>query len=420
MAILLTTVGTTAAQPIVPVARIGDDIAPKIETNPLPKLNLGQCLSIAYEKQPKLAALRASVSSAEAGQRGLESARLLGALSADFKFRRQQASTGVCAATAELEQATHDVTQAVVWTYYSVVYAKEQVKVAREAVEFVDYYRNLVDKIVNAKEGGNKEINKITLNRMVSRLAGGELLLIKAQSGVERSQAALREAMGVDYNYIFEPADEELPDFAKIAMKRESIIDLAQERRGEVTMASLASDVTRLEAYSQWSVRFRFRVQTFAAGGDIHARTIPSGSKDGDYRPDAIGPEMPTMMVGNRQTRSERAWALATRSEAVLEKTKNLVALEAENAYIEYHYAGLSMEKAKKQADSANSNLMTLKEVAGDQVTTATALQQLLEAQEEAAKGQAAYNEAVYQRISALANIERITAGGIRVNYPGR
>lgn len=185
-------------------------------------------------------------------------------------------------------------------------------------------------------------------------------------------------------------------------------------------MAGLAAEVTRLEAYIQWSLRFRFRSFTFASAGDIHSKPIPSGSKDTDYRPDAIGPEMPVELFGNRKTRSAKTWELVARSEAVLEKTRNLVALEAENSYIDYLYSGKSMEKAKKQADAGNKNLLILRDVAGDRVSTSATLTQLLEAQEDAAKGNAAYNEAVYRRIAALASIERITAGGIKVKYSGR
>jgi hypothetical protein len=258
------------------------------------------------------------------------------------------------------------------------------------------------------------------LNRLIARLADGKRLLIKARAGQERAMAALREAMGVDHEYAFEVADPLLPDFAMLDIAKKEVIDNALNRRGEVIMAALASEATRLEAYAQWSIKFRFRVETYAAGGDIHSRPIPSGQNEGEYRPGAVGPEMPTLMVGNKHARSEKAWELAARSEAVLEKTRNLVTLEAANAWIVYYYAGQEMAESKIQADAGNKNLMLLKEVAGDKVSTAATLQQLLEAQEEAAKGQATYNEAVYQRISALANIERISAGGVKINYPGR
>jgi outer membrane protein TolC len=404
-----------AARSITPA---GEETKPQ-DKQPLPKLTVGECLKIAQEKQPKLAAFRASVGSAYASLTAQEHPNVIVMLTPDHKFRKSQAAIGVQAAQAELDQATHDVTQAVVWTYYSVVYARQQLKVARDAVDFVDFYRDQVEKIVKDK-GGNREINQITLNRLIARLAEGELLKVRAESGYERAKAALREAMGVEHTKVFDPADEVLPDFADFEIKKEDVIGHARTRRGELIMASLASDVTRLEAYAQWSIRFRFRVETFASGADIHARHIPAGSKEGEYRPDAIGPEMPVTMFGDRAARSQKSWELVTRSQAVLEKTTNLVTLEAQDAWIEYFYAGASMAAAKKQAAAGSANLSTLREVAGDKVDKAATLQQLLEAQEEAAKGQAAFNEAVYHRISALANIERISAGGIKINYPGR
>ena len=423
LGIVLAAAGPSRAAPGIPSSRASviqpEEIPAK---EPLPKLNLGDCLRTAHEKQPKLVALchasgrRTPVWPARIKRRSSSS------LTGDHKIRKQQAATGVQAAQAEADQAEHDVTQAVVWTYYSVVYAREQRKVARDAVDFVEFYRDQVDKIVNDKDkkGGNREINQITLNRLVARLADGQRLHVRAQAGYERAKAALHEAMGVEPTYLFDVADEQLPDFAKLDIKEEDVVAHARSRRGEIIMASLASEVTRLEAYAQWSIKLRYRAETFASGADIHSRPLPSGSKDNDYRPDALGPEMPTHMFGSRATRSQKAWELVARSQAVLEKTRNLVTLEAQNAWIDYHFAGISMETAKKQADAGNKNLTLLREVAGDRVSTAATLQQLLEAQEEAAKGTAAYNEAVYQRITALANIERITAGGFCVKYPGR
>src|SRR5439155_7039729 len=144
---------------------------------------------IAIEKQPKLAALRASIASSEASARGVQNAPLIVRLTGDHKYRIQQACTGVQIMQAEYDQGVHDVTQAVVWTYYSVVYAREQNKVARDAVEFVDFYRDQVEKIVNDKKGGNREINQITLNRLIARLADGQRLHIRAQSGLDLARA---------------------------------------------------------------------------------------------------------------------------------------------------------------------------------------------------------------------------------------
>lgn len=420
---ILAAAGLSAAAPAVPVARstrAWADIAPPDEQTPLPKLNIGECLRIALEKQPKLIGMQASLRSAQASLAGQQRPSFLVQFTGDHKYRLQQAQRGVCAAEAELNQTVHDVTHAVALTYYSVVYAREQRKVARDAVEFVDFYREQVEKILNDKKGGSKDINQITLNRLVARLAEGQLLLVRAEAGFERAKAGLREAMGVEPTFLFDPADEVLPDFGKFEIKKEDVIGYARTHRGEVKMAELAVEVTRLEAYAQWAIRIRYRAETFAAGGDIHSRPLPYGNKDGEYRPSALGPEMPTSLFGQRKERTQRAWELAFRSQAVLDNTRNLVTLEAEDAYVEYASAGQGMVIAKRLSDAGNKSKSILEAADGPKVSSATSLQQMLEAQEEAAKGRAAYNEAVYKRIAALANIERITAGNIKVNYPGR
>lgn len=423
LGIVLALTGVSAAEPAIPVSKGGNGLGSETKSQEngekLPKLNLRECIAIAFEKQPKLKALRASLGSAGAAQRGLDDVRLLGQLNASYKYRKSQAANGVCAAAAELEQAQHEVTQAVIWTYYTSIYASEQMKVAKEAVLFIANYKDQVEKIVTDKKG-TKEINQITLNELVIRLSEGKRLLIKAQTGQAKAQAALREAMGVNWDYRFEVADSKLPEIDKIDLKKETVIAHAQTRRGEVIMAGLASDVTQLEAYVQWSQRFRFRVETFATGADIHSRTIPVGVQNGEYRPGAIGPEMPSELFGSRSTRYQRAWELTLRSQAVLEKTRNLVALEAENSFIDYEAAIQEMAEAKIEAEKADANLTFLLGVHGDKIETAATLQKMLEYKAILARAQAAMNEANYHQITALAALERITAGGIKVNYPDR
>jgi hypothetical protein len=410
------TPGTTVSRSAIIVSE-NEEAPPK---EPLPKLTVADCIRIAHEKQPKLEALRASLRAAQAGQQGLEGARLLGHLSPDYKFRVRQSAAGVEAAAADLEQATHEVTQAVIWTYYSAVYAAMQVKVASEAVDFVDDKRKIVEKIVNSKEA-NREFNRITLNKLITRLKEGERPLIEALKGVEKAKAALREAMAVDCHFRFELADDALPDFDdSIQLKKETIIAHATTRRGEVIMANIAAQVTLLEVDVQWVIRLRYRTQTFASGADIHTRPIPQGSRDGDYRPDAVAPEMPTHMFGKREDRTAKARELAARSASVVQKTLNLVTLEAENAYIDFLYAGRTMAAAKEQRDAARKNFNDIVKVGGKTVDTAAKLTDELEAQAQKSLGEAALNEAVYKRIVALASIERITAGGMKIKFPGR
>ena len=212
------------------------------------------------EKQPKLAASRASLGSANASLSAQANANLILRMTADHRYRVGQADIGIQAANAELMQTAHDVTQAVVWTYYSVVYAREQLKVAKDAVSFVDFYRDQVEKIINSKEG-NREINQITLNRLIARLAEGERLMVKAESGFERRRPACAKRWASIIPIYFNVADELLPDFAKFEIKKEDVIGHARTRRGEVIMAGLFSEASRLEAYAQWSICFRLRVR---------------------------------------------------------------------------------------------------------------------------------------------------------------
>jgi hypothetical protein len=66
-------------------------------------------------------------------------------------------------------------------------------------------------------------------------------------------------------------------------------------------MAGLAAEVTQIEAYVQWSIKFRFRTDTFAARRHSLAAAAV-GHSHGEYRPDVVGPEC-RGLIGNRQTR---------------------------------------------------------------------------------------------------------------------
>ncbi len=420
LGIILALAGHSLAQTSSPVSRhsspYGLETKAKDENENVPIMTVYDCIKIALEKQPKLKGIRASVAAAETGERGLDDARFFGQIAPDYKFRKDQASKGVQAAYAELQQIEYDVKHSVVWTYFSWVYAREQVKVASEAVGFVDHYRELVETIINDKKG-NREINQLTLNELIIRLSEGKQLLLKAEAGEGKAYAALREAMGVEPTFRLSPADKGLPRFAAIDLKKELVVEYARTRRGEVTMASLVAEVTQIETQIQWAYRLRYRTETFAAAADLHSRSVPLGTMDGDYRPDALGPEMPAKLFGSRSSRTQRMAQLHERAQAVLEKTKNLVALEAENAFIDYEIAGKSVEEARIAMDRAKANYMSLESVVGQRISKSADLKTLLESYAVLAKAQASYNESIYHRVTALSALERVTAGGVQVKF---
>src|SRR5438034_1866939 len=87
--------------------------APQRPAEP-PPLDLLDCLQIAHERQPAIAAARASLAAHEASYRGVMGLRAPGFLAPDLPVRKQQAGRGLAAARADLCQTEYDTTYAVI------------------------------------------------------------------------------------------------------------------------------------------------------------------------------------------------------------------------------------------------------------------------------------------------------------------
>src|SRR5262249_22976125 len=153
-------------------------------------------------------------------------------------------------------------------------------------------------------------------------LAEGKL--VEARSGIQRAQAALAEAVGVET-----PCEKVLVADTKLPLLnppvcRQQIIDLALKRRAEVRLAWIGLQVTSLEVDAK-DASHGYSASTFAQGSDIHARPVPEGKANGEYAPGAVGIEMPAVLYGCKAARVEQVTALRDRALAVYEKTKRLV-----------------------------------------------------------------------------------------------
>jgi outer membrane protein TolC len=382
------------------------------------RYTLGDALAIAHARHPQLAAMRESASAALTKQRGAgEVKRMAGIITPEIDYRLQQSDLGIRAAMAEYAQAEHEVTYAVVRCYYTVVYAREQIRVARDLVEHLETNLDQVRRIVHGK-GGVPGITQNTEDRLEGFLGTAKTRQNQAEVGIERARSLLREAMGLEPGARVDAADEFLPEIVA-DLDRDTIIAHAVTRRGEVTLAAIGADVTRLEACAQWAKRFSLAADTFARGADIHSRPIPAAERDPDYRPGAIGPEMPTQLVGRRETRKATAEIYASRAEAAAAQTRSLVGLEAENAYWKYVEAARNVAVMRRAAASVRALTAREREAAGvakDRQQREEALQNELSA----SLALKTLNDALYDQIVALANLERTTAGGVKVNFPGR
>jgi outer membrane protein TolC len=379
------------------------------------RYTLAEALAIGHARHPQLAALNASKNAALMKQRGLDEVkRMAEIITPDLKYRQQQSDLGLKAAIAEYEQAKHEVTFAVVSCYYSVVYAREQSRVTKNFVDDLDENLARLKKIVEGK-GGTKEISQNTVDKLVVAIGEARKKMILAETGTDRARAALREAMGLEPGARVDAADEVLPEI-RAEIDRDTVIAHAITRRGEIQLVQIGADVTRLEACAQWARRLAITAYTYAIAADIHARPVPPSQRDPDYKPGAIGPEMPTRLLGNNDTRSKTAALYADRALSAVDQARSVICLEAENAYYRWVESVRNVKSSREAAQAGKKLIDRLREAAGGTLTK----EDVLISEIAATQAQASFNEALYEQIVNLANLERITAGGVRVNFPGR
>jgi outer membrane protein TolC len=368
-------------------------------------LDLAACRRLALERQPAIAAAEASLANAQARACALDKLHAIPVVAGDLPIRRQQAALGVAGAEAQLEQVRWDTLYDVTRSYLSVIYAREQVKVADDTL------RDLAKTRDQAKDAGKER---------VARQAGIFITAIEGRretgvTGVGRALAALREAIGLPADAPIDVGDAGLPDLNP-KVSREDVIAQALARRGELIQATTAGEATGLEIKAQDAKHFSPTQRTFAAATDVHAVPIPPGNRGTDYAPAALGPEMPTLLVGKRADRVEQARALSARADSVVDKTRGLLSLEADDAYNRWLETSRRLPKARQAARDARElaeelaqNVKDLmQDIRFSEVTTAktVAAQLRLEA-----------NEVQYLHLLNLATLERVTAGGVSPGF---
>jgi outer membrane protein TolC len=372
-----------------------------------PTLSLADCLRIARERQPALQAYRASLAAAEDGSQALQNLpRLAGLFAKDLPIRREQSCLGIEIAAARLQQAERETTYAVTRTYFAILFARDQKKVANKVVT------ELNDALENAKrlvKGGAKKPTQNDVERTEVYLGLAQLKMEEAETGSARALAGLREAMGVGPDYVFQIAGEQLPE-PTVKVNKQEIIGLALSRRAELTQANLSAQVANLEIDAQGRSRKK-QLRTFATGSDIHANPIPQGIMDDEYRPGAVGLEMPPSLAGKKRDRQERAEDLSARAAAVVDKARNLVTLEAEDAFLKWQQNSTNAARAHGAADRGDKLAERIREdfkALGEAVD----YKEVLEAVVLASQARSQFNEAKFKLIVALAALERITGGG--------
>ena len=388
-------------------ARVPDAL-PAVAPAAAPVLNLSACRQIALEKQPAVAAARASLAAAAARSEAVDRLHVPTFLARDLPVRRRQAALGVQSAQAALAQAEADAVHSVTFTYLAALYARQQVEVADKALVDLKGLQDLAKEIVNSgsrPDVTGRHVDQIGVYILVARARREE-----AVQGFNRAVSGLREAMGVGPDYPLALADARMPG-TNPAVDRDQVIAQAVARRGEVAQAATAAEVTCLEVDAQASNRHGRKVNTFAAGSDIHANVLPAGEHGENYKPGAVALEMPTLIAGSRDDRMEQARAYHARAQAVADKARGLVALEAEQAYLRWLEASRKAPPAREAADAAEKLSAGLRQRFDPRAARIT-MDELLNAGVLSSQLRIQANQAHYQLLIALASLERVTAGG--------
>lgn len=404
-----------AAEPLLQPEKV--QVLPAV-AEPVPA-GLAGLRHLALEKQPALAAYRASAAATEAKSDALDRMHLAALIRRDLPVRRKQAEQGVLASQAQLRKAEHDTLYGVTRTYLSVLYARQQLAIAERALDENDaavssllYLKKVAQGIY--KDRTRPDVKKWNVDQIDVLVQVTRGRREEASLGIQRALAALREAVGLEADCpLTVDLKAVLPVFNQ-PVTREQVVALALDRRGEIVQASAGIEVTSLEIDAQKRIRGR-QGETFAIGSDLHAEAVPQGFSNGEYRPGAITIEMPAKMVGSKAARREQAEALQSRAVAVADKTRHLVTLEAEDAYYKWQEASRQAVEYEKAAVAAEKVADDIREGfnPNDKQSARPTLDDVIEWRVRATQLRVLANQARFNALLGLAALERVTAGGI-------
>lgn len=380
------------------------------------KHDLEALLKMGQERQPALAAARASLAGAVSGQRGLDSLPFFAKVMArDLSVRKEQSAFGITIAHAGLRQAEWETRYAVIRNFYSVQYARIQDELLENLVGKLERAKKRAKELVDLGDPKYK-VTQLDVDMLAVNLEFVRAKKAESSVGIHKACAALREALGVEVDCPLKLVTSPLAlQVGKLS--KDEMIAQALANRGEMEQASAALRLAELEIDAQKRVCFNPVVKTFAAGADVHAKQIPQGRSNGEYLPEAIGPEAPANLVGKRRDRLQRAQDLSDRATAVVNKTHNLISLEVEAFYLKWQEASIKAQTLEKTIKMAESIAERVQKTFNDGGASG---EELLRSRTLEDQARAMHNEALYLHALALAGLERATAGGYRFPVPGR
>jgi outer membrane protein TolC len=423
-----------------PVSAKEDESPPVSSTLPQGPLTLDQCLELGFRHQPAMDAANASLSAAYAGQRAIDKLLLPRLFMRDYKIRREQSGLGVTIANAGLTQTEWETRYAITRNFFTVQFVDAQGKVVDEVLGNLLKARDRAEKLFKNPTPDTK-ITKIDLDQIDIGIITIRGKKAQVENGREKALAALREAMGLGTDYPLKVAAISLVDLAvykvqvvkkdvkgkeikddngkpvivdeyrpKYSFNKEELIASAVANRGELIQAQVAQRIAELEVCAQ-NLKYGWKAETFAAAGDVHSKMVPQSIYNNEYRPGGFAPEWPTVLVGRRPDRVDRASALTQRSTAVVDKAQSLVSLDVEAQYFKWKEAITevtelsTIQKLARELPDRVQKLnpadFTSRAVIDSNITAITVRTQL--------------NDALHMHALGLTGLERATAGAFRI-----
>jgi hypothetical protein len=362
----------------------------------------------AVANQPAVVAARASLTASQLKAEALERMRLAALVAPDLPVRRKQAALGVTIAQGAVDAAECEARYAATYSYLAVLYAREQ-KVTADKIR-----QRLTDLKTATKtaldNGKRKDVSQQHIDEIEGFIAVVDGRRQEAVQGEERALAALREALGLAADCPIAVNGKEMPDVQKKA-DRESIVQMAQSRRGEIVQAATAVDVYCLEVDAQGALCLS-PARTFASGGDIHNQALPATDHEPMYRPGAVAPEMPATLTGSRRERQDQAEAYHARAAAVADKTRNLIGLEAANGYLLWKQYDEEASRLLEAADKLEGYDSYLSMKFNPDMAGYPTVDDVLAAGLRSTQIRIDAVQAKFRRLTALAELERVTACG--------
>ena len=374
-------------------------------------LDLAGVRHMALAQQPALAASRESLAAAEARAKAVERLLIPDFVQHDLPYRRHQSAIGVEVAQAGVTQAEWEAIYAATRNYFSVVYARQQLAVVDKSLTDLETLRDGIKQLV--EQGSRKSVTERNLEKTNIYIQIVQARRPEALIGIERATAALREAIGLAPGTPLKIANGRLPSLMP-QMDRAQLVEWGVARRGEMAQVVGAAEVVCYEIKAQ-GTSCAPTMRTFASASDIHAQQVPQGVRNGEYRPGALPLEMPPMLAGGRKGRLEQARALHARALAVVDKTRNLIGLEAEESYFRILETREQAAQMKKAADASEKLSKNVRE--DFQQSERTSPEDALSAGILSTQNRALANEFQYHYLLALAALERITAGGFNPGF---